>query len=78
MESITQRKPTIQEKEQQKLIKKQYDLIEKLLSRVETLKSKNTNLKTKLKKMSKILDETNEEVDLYKSYCENVSHIKWD
>lgn len=78
MESITQRKATVQEREQQKLIKKQYDLIDKLLGRVETLKSKNTNLKTKLKKMSKILDETNEEVDLYKSYCKDVSHIKWD
>lgn len=78
MESITQRNATVQEREQQKLIKKQYDIIEKLLGRVETLKSKNTNLKTKLKKMSKILDETNEEVDLYKSYCKDVSHIKWD
>jgi hypothetical protein len=78
MELVTQRKPTVQEKEQQKLIKKQYDLIEKLLLRVETLKSKNTNLKIKLKKMSKILNETNEEVDLYKSYCKDVSHIKWD
>lgn len=78
MESITHRNATVQEREQQKLIKKQYDIIEKLLGRVETLKSKNTNLKTKLKKMSKILDETNEEVDLYKSYCKDVSHIKWD
>ena len=78
MEATTQRKSTVQEKEQQKLIRKQYDTIEKLLSRVETLKSKNTNLNVKLKKMSKILDETNEEVDLYKSYCQGVTHIKWD
>lgn len=78
MEATTQRKSTVQEKEQQKLIRKQYDTIEKLLSRVETLKSKNKNLNVKLKKMSKILDETNEEVDLYKSYCQGVTHIKWD
>lgn len=78
MEATTQRKSTVQEKEQQKLIRKQYDTIEKLLSRVETLKSKNKNLNVKLKKMSKILDETNEEVDLYKSYCKGVTHIKWD
>lgn len=78
MEATTQRKSTVQEKEQQKLIRKQYDTIEKLLSRVETLKSKNKNLNVKLKKMSKILDETNEEVNLYKSYCQGVTHIKWD
>jgi hypothetical protein len=78
MESTNQGKYSVKEKEQQKLINQQYETIEKLLVRVETLYSKNKALKTKLKKMSKILNETNEEVGLYKSYCKDITHIKWD
>ena len=68
----------IQNNSVNQLINKQNDLIEKLLSRVETLKFKNTTLKTKLEKMSKMLNETNEEVGLYKLYCKDITHIKWD
>ena len=35
-------------------------------------------IKTKFKKMSKILNETKEEVGLYQSYCKDITHIKWD
>ena len=78
MESTNQGKYSVKEKEQQKLINQQYETIEKLLDLVETLYSKNKALKTKLKKMSKILNETNEEVGLYKLYCKDITHIKWD
>jgi hypothetical protein len=66
MESTNQGKYSVKEKEQQKLINQQYETIETLLDCVVTLKSKNIALKTKLKKMSKILNETNKEVGLYK------------
>lgn len=78
MESTNQGKYSVKEKEQLKLINQQYETIEKLLDLVETLYSKNKALKTKLKKMSKILNETNEEVGLYKLYCKDITHIKWD
>ena len=78
MESTNQGKYSVKEKEQLKLINQQYETIEKLLDLVETLYSKNKALKTKFKKMSKILNETKEEVGLYQSYCKDITHIKWD
>ena len=64
--------------ESRQLIKKQEVLINKLVVRVETLKRKYKFLKTKYIESQDNLNLSNEELELYKSYCKDVTHMKWD
>ena len=64
--------------ESRQLIKKQEILINKLVVRVETLKKKYKFLKTKYTESQDNLNLSNEELELYKSYCKDVTHMKWD
>lgn len=64
--------------ESRQLIKKQKVLINKLVGRVEILKRKYKFLKTKYTESQDNLNLSNEELELYKSYCKDVTHMKWD
>lgn len=64
--------------ESRQLIKKQKVLINKLVGRVEILKKRYKFLKTKYIESQDNLNLSNEELELYKSYCKGVTHMKWD
>lgn len=52
-------------------------LIEQLLCKVETLKEKYTNVKKKNKKLVLRNRELKKELELYRDYCKNITHVKW-
>ena len=63
---------------QNNIINQQNVLIDKLLTKIEDLKNDILVVKKENKYLKKHCIKINYEAELYKNYCKNVKHIKWD